>query len=165
MFTLQKRKRIKQVYNKTKFTNKTIHTGIFEYIKILKEIQLKNKKVLRLNYSFKLFKEIYKIDEELALVYLDKFVLKGTIRWYTYGMMKHQLSKKFIRKLMNINKFKEDYSIWYYLFQNQNLSFNFLMDNIEYFNKYYLSQEVLINNRVLSESTKTKFLNYLKLIN
>jgi hypothetical protein len=132
-------------------------------IKEIKKIQVGGKSEIKKEiFGRQTFLELYEKDQELAKTYLKEIIRKNTIK-FNWLLIQNRLSEEFL--LFITDEFGFQRTNWYLISKYQNLSFNFLMENIEYFNKYNFSEEVLRNNRVLSESTKTKFFNYLKLLN
>jgi len=131
-------------------------------IKILKEIQInENKKIINECFTQSIFRSILEFDEKLAVVYLDKFVLKDTITW-NWLLQKNDLSIWFIEKLLEGSLIKNKTEYFSCILEYQDLPLSFLIKNKELVEDY---SNALNENRIISKKTRENFFNYLKLLN
>jgi hypothetical protein len=131
-------------------------------IKILKEIQInENKKIINECFTQSTFRSILEFDEKLAVVYLDKFVLKDTITW-NWLLQKNDLSIWFIEKLLEGSLIKNKTEYFSCILEYQDLPLSFLIKNKELVEDY---SNALNENRIISKKTRENFFNYLKLLN
>jgi hypothetical protein len=111
-------------------------------------------------FNIGLFRELYKKDENLAIEYLEKELTKEYLTlidsiemvWRFISWSSGLLSESFIERYQNnLN--------WYYIVQEQNLSFDFLIKH-----KNKVIKICLIKNEFINENIKNKFFGYLELL-
>jgi thioredoxin-related protein len=98
------------------------------------------------------FRDLYKIKEELAIVYLTETVWKPTVIWMEI-FNEFQLSESSLKELFK--NFKNN-DMWFYLTKEQNITIDLIL---------LAEEEFCIYKNIVSKENKNKYNDYLKLIN